>query len=116
MIPHPCLTPKPNYTGHPNLGDPTINFHTYIERLTGKSCLDETSYNTLFEDVDPNKYTQLLIAHTDCKWINVIKQLRAMFGMGFKEAKIFMDSIRDKSDIVKLELVRMQQEYPEFFI
>lgn len=116
MKPHPDLTPKPNYASHAILGDPTVDFHTYVERLTGKSCFDEASYNALFEDVDPDKYVQLLIAHINLKWINVIKQLRAMFGMGLKEAKIFMDSIRDKSDIVNLELARMQQEYPELFI
>lgn len=116
MKPHPGLTPKPNYASNATLGDPTVNFHTYVERLTDKPCFNEASYNALFEDVDPDKYVQLLVAYTNLKWINVIKQLRAMFGMGLKEAKIFMDSIRDKSDIVNLELARMQQEYPEFFI
>ena len=116
MKPHPDLTPKPNYVRCAILGDPTVDFHTYVERLTGKSCFDEASYNALFEDVDPDKYVQLLVAHISLKWINVIKQLRTMFGMGLKEAKLFMDSIKDKSDIVNLELTRMQQEYPEFFI
>lgn len=116
MKPHPDLTPKPNYVSYVILGDPTVNFHTYIERLTGKSCFDEASYNALFEDVDPDKYVQLLVAHINLKWINVIKHLRAMFSMGLKEAKIFMDYIKNKSDIVNLELARMQQEYPELFI
>jgi len=116
MKPHPDLTPKPNYAGHAILEDLTIDFHTYVERLTGKSCFDEASYNALFEDVDPDKYVQLLVAHTNLKWINVIKHLRAMFGMGLKEAKIFMGSIKNKSDIVNLELAIMQQEYPELFI
>lgn len=114
MKPHPDLTPKPNQYVFDIRCAPSI--YEFTSKVVGKPIHNRMMYMKLFKNVNPDEYVQLLVAHTSLKWINVIKQLRAMFGMGLKEAKLFMDSIKDKSDIVNSELARMQQEYPEFFV
>lgn len=114
MKPHPDLTPKPNLGVFDIRCAPPI--YEFTSRVVGKPIHNRMMYMKLFKNVNPDEYTKLLVAHTNLKWINVIKHLRAMFGMGLKEAKIFMDSIKNKSDIVNLELARMQQEYPELLI